>query len=157
MVMARTAIIGPGMKVKLNFAILLDTGDLIDSTRGKPAEFVIGDGNVLPGFEKAMFGLTSGETRSLQIPAAMGFGEHNPDNVKNMLVSDFPGDIELTEGLAVSFADMNRNELPGVVESVLGDRVTINFNHPLAGRDLVFEVEILNVEKASNEIIRVSE
>jgi len=47
--------------------------------------------------------------------------------------------------------------LPGVVESVLGDRVTVNFNHPLAGRDLVFKVEILNVEKVSNEIIRVSE
>jgi len=107
--MTNQAVIGPGTKVKLNFAILLETGDVVDSTEGRPAEFVIGDGNVLPGFERAMFGLTSGESRSLEVPAAVGFGEQNPDNVKNMLLSDFPTDVELTEGLAVSFADANRN------------------------------------------------
>jgi FKBP-type peptidyl-prolyl cis-trans isomerase SlpA len=150
-------VIGPGMKVTLNFSIKLADGQLIDSTNGKTAEFTVGDGNLLPGFERAMYGLSSGEKCELAIDAESGFGALNPENVKTMSVSDFPSDVELEEGLIVSFADVNSNELPGVVQKLNGQSVTVDFNHPLAGRDLIFAVDVIDVERVSDEIIRVSE
>ncbi len=154
--MSNRVTIGPGVKVKLKFAVLLENGEVVDSTGDRAAEFIIGDGNVLPGFERAMFGLTSGERRDLAIPAEMGFGKPNPENYRQIPRTQFAEDIELGEGLAVAFADANRNELPGVIESVGDDMVVVNFNHPLAGRNLVFQVEIIEVERVSDEIIRVS-
>jgi FKBP-type peptidyl-prolyl cis-trans isomerase SlpA len=71
-----------------------------------------------------------------------------------MKCSDFDNDIKLTEGLMISFADQQKTELPGVVKRVLGDVVEVDFNHPLAGRDIVFDVEIVSVEQVSNEIAR---
>lgn len=155
--MTRQPIIGPGMRVKLNFTIKLASGEIVDSTNGKAAEFVVGDGNLLPGFETAMFGMSSGDQRELEISPVAGFGEPNPENFKDMDCGDFPADVELQQGLVVYFTDVNGNELPGIVQQLKGDSVTVDFNHPLAGRDLLFDVEIIEVERVSNEIIRVSE
>ena len=146
--------IGPGCRVKLQFTLRLAGGDEIDSTGEKPAEFVVGDGNLLPGFEKAMFGLQAGDARKLAIAAEDGFGAHNEENVQRLPRSQFARDIELEPGLVVSFADQQKAELPGVVTRVWEDRVEVDFNHPLAGQDLEFEVRILEVEQVSNEIFR---
>jgi FKBP-type peptidyl-prolyl cis-trans isomerase SlpA len=146
--------IGPGTKVILYFSIRLDTGELVDSTGDKPAVFMVGDGNLLPGFEQAIFGLTAGTSTSVAVTAEQGFGPAREENVQMMKSSDFDKDIKLTEGLMISFADQQKSELPGVVKRVLGDVVEVDFNHPLAGRDIVFEVEIVSVEQVSNEIAR---
>lgn len=153
--MNKTAI-GPGTRVKLNFSLNLDSGEAIDSTGGKPAEFTVGDGNLLPGFERAMFGMRAGETGSLNIAAKDAFGPHNEDNVQRIRRDQFAPDIELSEGVVVSFADAQKAELPGVVNAVTGEYVEVDFNHPLAGRNVVFEVEIIEVEQVSQEIFRSS-
>lgn len=146
--------VGPGCRVKLRFTLRLAGGDDIDSTGEKPAEFVVGDGNLLPGFERAMFGLTAGDARNLHIPAEEGFGAHNEENVQRLPRSQFAKDIELEEGLIVSFADQQKAELPGVVTRIWDEVIEVDFNHPLAGKDLEFDVHILEVEQVSNEIIR---
>ena len=146
--------IGPGTKVILYFSIRLDTGELVDSTGDKPAVFMVGDGNLLPGFERAIFGLTAGASTSLAVAAEQGFGASRAENVHMMKRSDFGKDIELSEGLMVSFADQQKTELPGVVKRILGDIIEVDFNHPLAGRDITFDVEIVSVEQISNEIVR---
>lgn len=146
--------IGPGTRVMLYFSLSLGTGELVDSTGDKPAVFMVGDGNLLPGFENAIFGLTAGTSRSVLVTAEKGFGPRNSENVQMMKRSDFGSEIELSEGLMVSFADPQKSELPGVVRRILGDLVEVDFNHPLAGRDITFEVEIVSVEQVSNEIAR---
>jgi len=146
--------IGPGTKVILYFSIRLDTGELVDSTGDKPAVFMVGDGNLLPGFERAIFGLTAGTSTSLAVTADQGFGPSRDENVQMMKRGDFDGGIELSEGLIVSFADRQKTELPGVVKRILGDIIEVDFNHPLAGRDIIFDVEIVSVEQVSNEIAR---
>lgn len=151
--MAGTSI-GPGTRVKLRFAVKLATGELVDETGAKPATFDLGDGSLLPGFERAMFGMQAGESASLPIPAAQGFGDHRDENVQMLPASAFAGEMKLEPGLVVSFADQQKTELPGVVKRLLGDRVEVDFNHPLAGRDLIFEVEIIEVEQVSDEIAR---
>ena len=138
--------IGPDKEVTLHFALKLDNGDVVDSTFDKnPATFKVGDGNLLPGFEQAIYGLKAGDKRSLEISPEQGFGQGNPQNIQVMPRSQFQ-DMELSEGLLVIFNDAANTELPGVVKTFDDTQVTIDFNHPLAGKTLKFEVEIFEVK-----------
>lgn len=140
--------IGPGKKVTLHFSVALPSGEVVDSTRPRevPAEFTVGDGSLLPGFEKALMGLQAGDRRSVFIDARRGFGDWNPDNLQTFTRVQFSG-MDLQPGLVISFADKG-GELPGVVKEVGEETVVVDFNHPLAGRDLVFEVDIIRVMDA---------
>jgi FKBP-type peptidyl-prolyl cis-trans isomerase SlpA len=138
--------IGPDKQVTLHFALKLDNGDVVDSTFDKnPATFKVGDGNLLPGFEQAIYGLKAGDKRSLPISPEQGFGQGNPQNIQVMPRSQFQ-DMELSEGLLVIFNDAANAELPGVVKAFDDNQVTIDFNHPLAGKALSFDVEIIEVK-----------
>ncbi|MFC3608762.1 FKBP-type peptidyl-prolyl cis-trans isomerase [Stutzerimonas tarimensis] len=138
--------IGPDKAVTLHFALKLDNGEVVDSTFDKqPATFKVGDGNLLPGFEQALYGLKAGDKRTLSIPPENGFGQPNPQNVQSMPRSQFQN-MELSEGLLVIFNDAANTELPGVVKSFDEAFVQIDFNHPLAGKTLSFEVEVIQVD-----------
>ncbi|MCQ4347660.1 FKBP-type peptidyl-prolyl cis-trans isomerase [Pseudomonas stutzeri] len=140
--------IGPERQVTLHFALKLESGDVVDSTEGKnPAVFKVGDGNLLPGFEQALYGLKAGDKRSLAIEPEHGFGQPNPQNVQVMPRGNFEG-MELSEGLLIIFNDAANAELPGVVKAFDDQQVTIDFNHPLAGKRLTFDVEIVDVQPA---------
>lgn len=154
--------VGPQMRVTMHFAVRLMDGTELDSTFAKaPATFVWGDESLLPGFEKALNGLKAGDKRSVFIAAEQGFGEYNPDNLQHFRRRDFAADMVLTEGAVVSFKDASGAELPGVIvknddisdaenpsdnSGEDDDWVRVDFNHPLAGRELTFEVEILEVK-----------
>lgn len=140
--------IGPDSRVTLHFALKLDDGGVVDSTFDKqPATFSIGDGSLLPGFEQALYGLKAGDCRSFNIGPDRGFGQPNPNNVQVMPRSQFE-DMELSEGLMIIFNDAASASLPGVVQSFDDQQVTIDFNHPLAGKELTFDVEIIDVQAA---------
>lgn len=140
--------IGPDREVTLHFAIKLQSGDVVDSTFDKrPATFKVGDGNLLPGFEQALYGLKAGDKRVLPIEPEQGFGRPNPQNVQVMPRSQFEG-MELSEGLLVIFSDASSSEMPGIVRAFDDNQVTVDFNHPLAGKSLSFEVEIIDVKAA---------
>lgn len=138
--------IGEGMQVTLHFSLKLDNGDIVDSTFDKdPAQFVFGDGNLLEGFEEALIGLTEGAKKTFMIEPEKGFGQSNPSNVQSFKRDQFGEEIELEIGLMLSFADAQNTELPGVVKSFDDETVEVDFNHPLAGKEIEFEVEILSV------------
>ena len=138
--------IGQNTEVTLHFALRLENGDTVDSTFDKdPATFKVGDGNLLPGFEAALFGFKTGDKRTLEILPENAFGQPNPQNVQVIPRSQFK-DMELSEGLLVIFNDAANTELPGVVKAFDDDQVTIDFNHPLAGKTLIFDVEIKDVK-----------
>ena len=138
--------IGQNTEVTRHFALRLENGDTVDSTFDKdPATFKVGDGNLVPGFEAAIFGFKAGDKRTLEILPENAFGQPNPQNVQIIARSQFK-DMELSEGLLVIFNDAANTELPGVVKAFDDDQVTIDFNHPLAGKTLTFEVEIKDVK-----------
>jgi FKBP-type peptidyl-prolyl cis-trans isomerase SlpA len=143
--------IAPGSKVTLHFSLLFDSGEEIDTTRnGDPATFVMGDGSLLPGFEEVLIGKQAGFTAQIPLPAAQAFGEHNPANVQIIprgKFIDMVGELPLEEGLVVSFQAPD-GELPGVVVAVYADTVKVDFNHPLSGRDITFDVSVLDVRDA---------
>ena len=138
--------IGQNTQVTLHFALRLENGDTVDSTFDKsPATFKVSDGSLLPGFEAALFGFKAGDKRTLEILPENAFGQPNPQNVQIIPRSQFK-DMELSQGLLVIFNDAANTELPGVVKEFDDEQVTIDFNHPLAGKTLTFEVDIKDVK-----------
>jgi FKBP-type peptidyl-prolyl cis-trans isomerase SlpA len=137
------------------FKLALSSGDVIDSTGEESATFEVGDGSLLPGFESVMYGMKAGDSAELPIVAEQGFGQPNDENVHMMKRTLFEVSQDLVEGLVVSFADGEGGERPGVVNRLFDDLVEVNFNHPLAGQDLLFSVQIKKVEQISNEILRM--
>lgn len=145
----RNLAIGVGTRVTLHFSLRLPEGDVIDSNFEKePAIFTVGDGNLLQGFEQSIFGLQEGDRKTVLIKPEQGFGQRNPNNVQEIARSQFGADIHLEEGLMLSFADAQKTELPGVVKRFNDEVVIVDFNHPLAGREILFEVAILKIEPA---------
>jgi len=141
-------VIGEGTEITLHFSLKLDSGEVIDSNfEGDPATFTMGDGNMLPGFEKKLSGMVTGEQETFMIKPEDGFGQPNPNNFQSMPRDQFD-DVELVEGLMMSFADAQKAELPGVVSAFDDETVTIDFNHPLAGREIIFEAKIVSVTPA---------
>ena len=144
-----SAAIGTGRRVTLHFALKLDDGRVVDSNfEGQPASFTVGDGNLPVGFEQAILGMTAGDEGVFRIPPAKAFGMPNPENHQSFPRSKFSDDAELQEGLVMSFADAGNSELAGVVTTFDDERVYVDFNHPLAGKELLFQVKVIQVENS---------
>lgn len=143
--------IGRQSRVTLHFALLLESGEEVDTTRrGRPATFVMGDGSLLPGFEDALLGMRQGDDAQILLEPDQAFGEHRQENVQLLAVERFQ-DVDLEPGLIVSFAAPD-GELPGVVRRVFDRTVEVDFNHPLAGRRVVFDVSVLKVETVADSV-----
>jgi len=115
---------------------------------GDPVEFVIGDGNLLPGFERHLYGMSAGERQIFTVLPENAFGQVNDSNVQLIPRKQFDDETELEIGLLFSFADASGGELPGMIISFDKDDVEVDFNHPLAGRTILFDVLIHRVEAA---------
>lgn len=136
-----------GDTVSLHFEVSLPNGTVIDSTfdRDEPVSLVIGDESLLIGFEKVLMGLKAGDTRTAHLPAKDAFGEWNNDNVQSFDTAQFAltGGVPQV-GQMIEFNDKGQNSLVGVVKSV-SDTVEVDFNHPLAGQQVLFKVQIFRV------------
>lgn len=140
------------MRVTLHFAIKLQDGTVVDSNfEQQPACFDMGDGSLLPGFEEKLLGLAAGDAATFVMPAAQGFGARKEENVHKFARAQLAS-YDLKPGLVISFADASKAEIPGVVKEFDGDDVIVDFNHPLAGRDLQFDVAIVNVEPIEQRV-----
>jgi FKBP-type peptidyl-prolyl cis-trans isomerase SlpA len=137
--------IRPGDPVRLHFSLHLESGEEVDTTRrGDPAKLTIGDGNLLPGFEAVLLGMRVGDDAQITLECEDAFGPHRPENVRWLAKDEFGPGMALETGLIVSF-DGPGGEVPGVVRRIMEQRVEVDFNHPLAGRRIVFDVSILAV------------
>lgn len=151
--------IAHGSQVALHFSVALENGVEIDNTRSypEPVSLVIGDGNLLEGFEKALLGLRAGDRRTVHLPPEDAFGPWNPDNVQLFDTVQFvkTGEGRPEVGTMMEFQDKGGGTLAGVVKTVNDDKVEVDFNHPLAGRNVVFEVEIAKVTPAGVSGVRL--
>ena len=133
-------------EVTLHFTLKLPNGDVVDTTTNKaPATFKVGDGSLLPGYEQSLYGLKAGDKRSFEIEPERGFGPGSEQNIQTMPRDNF-SDMELEPGLLIIFKDAAGGEMPGVVKTIHDTVVDIDFNHPLAGKTITFEVEIIAVK-----------
>jgi len=139
--------VSEGTRVFLNFSVSLEDGAAVDTNFGSDAvNFVIGDGSLLPGFERLLFGMSPGERQTFVVPPESAFGQPNENNVQYLPRKQFEDDVDLQVGLVFAFADASGSELPGMIVAFNEDEVTVDFNHPLSGRTIVFDVLIHRVE-----------
>tara|TARA_R110002126_G_scaffold16527_27_gene66090 strand:+ start:18712 stop:19149 length:438 start_codon:yes stop_codon:yes gene_type:complete len=139
--------IGPHSTVLFHFDITLADGSAAESTRvhNKPAKLQMGDSSISPAFEAELLGLVAGATKRFTLAPQDAYGMPNPDNIYYVDRSKFSSDAPATVGSIIGFAMPDGSELPGLVRDVVGDSVTVDFNHPLAGQTLTFNVEIVKV------------
>jgi FKBP-type peptidyl-prolyl cis-trans isomerase SlpA len=132
----------------MHFAIKLADGSVADSTyqMGKPAKLIIGDGSLSENFESCLLGLKAGDKNSIELKAVDAFGLSNPDNIHYMDRAKFVGEAEVEVGTIMAFNGPDGIEIPGIITEMAGDSVTVDFNHPLAGRDVIFDVEIISID-----------
>jgi FKBP-type peptidyl-prolyl cis-trans isomerase SlpA len=147
----KQTVIGPNSKVRMHFSISLEDGTIADTTRDdhEPLEFVIGDGTMIQGLELALYGLKAGDKQTLTIEPNLAFGYHDPENIHSMSKDEFPQDMQLAKGVIIEFNTPAGDGVPGMILEVGENEVEVDFNHPLAGHEITFEVEILSVDPAS--------
>jgi FKBP-type peptidyl-prolyl cis-trans isomerase SlpA len=141
--------IQPGSRITLHYELRLADETVVDSTRGdEPATFVIGSGELVEILERRLLGLTAGERRHFEISATESQMLVSAEAVQVLARSDFPTELALEPGQVFGFAMPTGEEVPGLIVSVTDTEIIVDFSHPLAGRDLIFEVEIIAVEPA---------
>lgn len=135
-------------RVLADVTIKLKDGSIADSTKvsGKPSWLMMGDGSFSPAFESFMIGKSVGDELTFELDAKDAFGDSNPDSIHFMDISQFPQDLKLEKGVIVGFDQPNGNQVPGIIREVMGTSVKVDFNHPLAGEAVIFEIEIKQIE-----------
>ncbi|HEY5541265.1 MAG TPA: peptidylprolyl isomerase [Coriobacteriia bacterium] len=137
----------PGDTVRVHYRGTLSDGTEFDSSAGRePLQFEVGSGQVIPGFDAAVVDLEPGEKVTVTIPAADAYGESQPEGVQKFPLSAFPSTPEI--GWAVELGGPNGERIPATISGIEGEEVILDFNHPLAGQDLTFEIELVEVVSA---------
>ena len=135
-----------GTRVLVHYTGTLDDGTQFDSSRGRePLEVILGQGMVIPGFEKAIFGLEPGQSVTVTIPEEDAYGPHNEEMVISIPKTSFPAEIKPALGEQLILRSPDGNEVPALIVEVGETDVTLDANHPLAGFALTFEIELVSV------------
>ncbi len=136
----------PGSRVTLHFSLSDAEGNETVSTFGEePATITLGDGSLSEGLELALYGLTEGAAQTLQLSPEQAFGHREESRVQTLLRSEFPEGIDPEPGLLIAFETNSGEELAGLVLEVEEQQVSVDFNHPLAGQEVIFRVKILDI------------
>jgi FKBP-type peptidyl-prolyl cis-trans isomerase SlpA len=134
-------------RVLAHVTVKLKDGSIADSTKlnNKPTWLIMGDGSFSPAFEDYLIGSSVGDQLTFELEACDAFGESEPNNIHFMDITQFPQDIKLEKGAIVTFEQPNGGSIPGIIREIQASSVKVDFNHPLAGEAVVFEVEIEKV------------
>ena len=140
-----TLVVSEGKSVKVNYTLTVD-GKVVDSSNGRgPLEFKAGSHQMIPGFEKAVMGMKTGEKKSFQVSPKEGYGPEDPKAIRDIPKNQLPPEMTPKAGMTLT-AQANGQKVPVRIVEVKKDVVVMNFNHPLAGKTLHFDVEVLEIK-----------
>ena len=136
-----------GDTVKVHYEGTLNDGSQFDSSydRGEPIAFTVGGGQMIQGFDDAVFGMTVGEVKNITLAPGEAYGEPDPDAFTDLDKSTFPEDFEFTTGDKVPLSGPDGTYFIGTITEDRNTDVTIDLNHPMAGKDLNFKIELLEI------------
>lgn len=133
--------------VKVHYKGTLSNGEVFDTSEGKePLEFKLGAGQIIPGFENGIVGMQVEESKKIDIPAAEAFGERKEELLQEVPKAKLPQDIKPEVGLQLMSQSPDGKEIPLVIAEIKEDTITVDANHPLAGKDLTFEVTLMSID-----------
>ncbi len=135
-----------GDTVKVHYTGKLDDGTVFDSSAERdPLQFSIGEGLVIPGFEQAVVGMTPGESKKTNIPADEAYGPYRPELVMVVEKERIPTDVSVEVGQMLQISQSNGQAIPVVVTEVSDSQITLDANHPLAGQELIFDIQLVQI------------
>jgi peptidylprolyl isomerase len=135
-----------GDTVRIHYKGTLDDGTVFDTSRGRdPFEFVLGAGMVIPGFDNAVAGMEEGSTQTVAIAPEDAYGPYHDDHVIEVNKDQIPEDITPEIGMGLQLHSNDGRKFDVVISKVADDTVTLDGNHPLAGKTLTFEIELLAI------------
>ena len=133
--------------LSIHFSLALADGTPVDGTQdGEPMTFTMGDGAMIPALEQVILDLSTGDKQQVSLDPRDTFGFPDEENKHWMDKSEFDLDIELEEGLLVEFGTPAGDQIPGILLEITADKVLVDFNHPLAGHEVVFSVEVVAIK-----------
>jgi FKBP-type peptidyl-prolyl cis-trans isomerase 2 len=139
-------------RVKVHYKGFLRDGTVFDSSLGKePFVFVIGEGSVIPGFERGIVGMCAGDTKTITLPPEEGYGPHREELCAVVARSRIPSTINLRQGMKLEVQSSSGTSAQAIVLEVTDSDVTLDLNHPLAGKELLFELELLEIVQSTNQ------
>ena len=137
-----------GDTVSVHYTGTLASGEVFDSSVERdPLKFTLGKGQLIPGFEHAIMGLSVGEKAITNIPSLEAYGEHNPEMVIEVPMNQLPLELDAQVGMQLQLNQPDGQAIPVQITQIEGETVTIDANHPLAGKDLNFDIEVVEVHK----------
>ncbi|GAB4547853.1 MAG: peptidylprolyl isomerase [Anaerolineales bacterium] len=140
-----------GLVVSMEYTLTVD-GEVLDSSEGQgPLQFLAGHDNIIPGLEREMMGMKIGDSKKVTVSAEDGYGEFDDEAFMDVPRSEFPADMELEEGMELHVSDAEDNHRPAFVDSFNDENVRLDFNHPLAGAELHFDVKVVALREPSAE------
>jgi len=140
-----------GVVVTLEYTVKV-AGETVDTSEGhEPIQFIQGQGMVIDGLGRALYGLSAGERKQFVVLPGDGYGETDPDAIAQVPLSEFPPEIPLQPGVELTMKDEEGDEMQATIVEVGDVNVTLDFNHPLAGVDLDFSVEVIALRWATEE------
>ncbi len=132
--------------VKVHYTGKLEDGTIFDSSIDRePLEFKIGNGNMIPGFEKAVLGMELGDSKTANIPYQEAYGEKRKEMVVEVPKAQVPDDITPEVGLQLSIEQQDGGPIPVVISEVSDEVIILDANHPLAGKNLIFDIELVEI------------
>lgn len=132
--------------VKVHYTGKLADGTVFDSSEGRdPLEFKIGSGMMIPGFDKAVQGLAIDESKLVEIPSAEAYGEMNPEMIQEVSKSQLPPEMNVEVGMQLMSQHPSGQEIPLIVTEVKEESIVVDANHPLAGKDLTFDIKLVSI------------
>ena len=141
-----------GLVVSLDYTLSLDGGQVIDSTRDEtPLNFLQGAGQIIPGLEKALYGMAVGDEKEVAVDPVEGYGKKNPEAFEAIPRQAFPADLELFVGMGLQLQTESGQEIVAYVADIRPEEVLLDLNHPLAGETLFFQVRIAELRPATSE------
>lgn len=139
--------VAAGSKVKVHYTGTFDDGEVFDSSRQtQPLEFEVGSGQVIPGFDNAVVGMQSGETKKVRLPEEEAYGPYNDEMIFDADASQFEEGMDPQVGQQFQTQMQDGSPLLLTVKAVEGEKITLDANHPMAGKALNFELEVVEVE-----------
>jgi len=141
-------VIGPGKKVSFDYTLSVDNKELETSVGKTPLSYVVGGHNIIPGLENQLNGMRVNEEKVVTVAPKDAYGEINPKAFKEFPKTALPPGTEFKVGMHLLATGADGSRIPVEITEVGADKVTINFNHPMAGKTLVFKVKILKIENA---------
>ena len=143
-----------GNKVRVHYHGKLTTGETFDSSEGRePLEFEVGSGSVINGFDNGVTGMSAGEKKTIDIPYTEAYGPKSSEMMIEFPKDKFPQDLEIEAGLELMMSNDSGQEFQVIVSQVKDETVILDANHPLAGKDLIFDLELIEIVGSSPIII----